>query len=860
MNKSTQTNIYTSNQDGHYMPRPRLEKMFDKATHCKLVYVIAGTGYGKTQAVRYYVEQKKDAVVRWIQLTENDNNSSCYWESYAHSISFDNPVLATKLRELGFPETPARFKQFSEILKNNEHSSRRIFFVIDDFHLIHSKEVLGFAERCAKLQIPGECVIVISRNEPAINIIQLRAKGKADTITEDDLRFTSEETTEFFLRQTTPISQQDISRLVEATKGWAFAINMLSIILKKTPNNLKHALDTMTQNIYKLLEIEAWGDFPENVQKTMVKLSLLFDLPIVPLQEITGEANIFQNTLQRTSFIWYDSFTNSFNIHPLYLEFLHSKHHILPCEEKHEVYLQAAKWCAENDLYMYAIHYYAKSHQYESIIDTLLSYPFKLPRDASEYLLNILNSLHLTNDDKNNPSLIFLKKYFTPLLLSGAGKYDEALEQSLAVVKEWEHVDNPLSAVLLYTAYSNLAYIDMFICTYTHQYNSPEYLKKSVEYFKRSNIPPAKTSGAFVNADIRSFACLVGEGADLSEFDQFLEAARKTAAYTKDSPYNIFSGYDDLVACEYAFYKNQTSLARNHAHCAVLKAREKKQYSISAIAEQYLIRVAVNEGDSLLAKEIFKQLHGYLDIADFWNRQLYYDLFVGALYARIGIPELAPMWIKMDEKDTISGIRIPVRELIVNALYFIASKKYHQALTILCHSYPRESHERFFFGELKLLLLAAVARLHTGDIAGAMSDFERAYLVSFRGVFEMFFIELGKELHPLVVAALKQERYGVPKDWLRMIDHKASIYAKKATVVANAFKEELKIKEIVSLSNRETEVLIDLYHGLSREEIAVNRYLSINTVKKTLQSIYTKLDANNSVDAIRIALKKNLIT
>jgi len=853
------SNDIASNPTVYYMPRPRVDKIFCKATRCKLVYVIAGTGYGKTQAVRYYVEQLKEAIVRWIQLTESDNNGSCYWESYAHSISTDNPILASKLRELGFPETPARFKQFAEILRSYEHSSRRIFFVFDDFHLIHSKEILIFAERCTQLQIPSECIILISRNEPEINVVPLRTKGKARIITEDDLRFTSEEAAEFFLRQATPISQADLSQIIEATKGWALAVNMLSLILKKTSSNLKHALETMMQNIYKLLELEAWSDFPENVMKTMVKLSLLVDLPVVPLQEITGEADFLQNARKRTSFIWYDSFTNSFQIHPLYLEFLQSKHHILPHEEKQEVYIQAAKWCSENDFYLSALHYYAKSHQYESMINTLFSHPLKLPSDASEYLSNIINNLSPAEGDKINPSLIFLKSYFMPLLLAGAGKYDEAREHALAVIREWEHIDTPLSIVLLYTSYSNLSYIDMYTCTYTHEYNALEYLRKSVELFKQSNIPPAKTTTAFVNADIRSFACLVGEDADLSEFEQFLEASKKTAKYIEETPYSIFTGYEDLVACEIAFYKNQTNLAQNHAHSAIHRAHKKKQYSISAMAEQYLIRIAVNEGDSSLVREIFKQLNVYLDNNDFWNRQLYYDFFVGALYARIGLPELVPMWFKMDEKDAMSGIRIPVRELIVSVMYFIASKKYHHALTVLGHSYPREPHERFYFGELKLLLLTAVARFHTGDIAGAVEDFEKAYLLSFRGEFEMFFVELGKELHPLVVAALKQERLDIPEEWLRMIDHKASIYAKKAAVVANAFKAEMKIDEVVSLSNRESEVLTDMYHGLSREEIAVNRYLSINTVKKTLQSIYTKLDANNNVDAIRIALEKKLI-
>jgi LuxR family maltose regulon positive regulatory protein len=160
---------------------------------------------------------------------------------------------------------------------------------------------------------------------------------------------------------------------------------------------------------------------------------------------------------------------------------------------------------------------------------------------------------------------------------------------------------------------------------------------------------------------------------------------------------------------------------------------------------------------------------------------------------------------------------------------------------------------------LIISLLAAIAKLKTDDVSGAMEDFKRAYSLSFDGVFEMPFIELGKELHPLVVAASKQADSGIPDEWLKKIDRKASIYAKKAAVIRNSYKRDKNIDDIVQLSNREKEILTDLYHGLIREEIAENRHLSLPTVKKILESIYIKLDANNVADAHRIAIKNKLI-
>jgi ATP/maltotriose-dependent transcriptional regulator MalT len=455
--------------------------------------------------------------------------------------------------------------------------------------------------------------------------------------------------------------------------------------------------------------------------------------------------------------------------------------------------------------------------------------------------------------------VLLLKNLFIPLLLIGMGQYEEARGRALDTIREWGNAGTPFSLNLLYTAYSNLAYVDMYTCVATHHYVFPAYLKKSVAYYRGSSIPPLEVAGAFAVADIRSFACLVGEGASLPEFDRFIEAAEETALYIAETSHSMYYGYDHLAACELAYYKNQPDLARSHAHSAILKAREKNQYSIEAMTEQYLLRIAVQQGDSALVNEILKQLRSHLDNPSFWSRQLLYDLITGAFYALIGLPAMAPPWLSMDEKESSSEVHIPVRELIVSVRYYIACKKFSQALNVLCKSYPREPEERFLFGELTLSLLTAVARIKTGDTPGALLDFEKAYQLSFHGIFEMFFIELGKNLRPLAAAALEQASCDIPDDWIKMIDRKASAYAKKTDSIMNSINKERNADDSMRLSDREQEVLHDLFQGLSREEIAATRYLSINTVKKTLQSIYTKLGANNNVDAVRIAIERKLV-
>jgi LuxR family maltose regulon positive regulatory protein len=66
-------------------------------------------------------------------------------------------------------------------------------------------------------------------------------------------------------------------------------------------------------------------------------------------------------------------------------------------------------------------------------------------------------------------------------------------------------------------------------------------------------------------------------------------------------------------------------------------------------------------------------------------------------------------------------------------------------------------------------------------------------------------------------------------------------------------------RAVEKLSGREREVLIHLSELLSTAEIAAEMYLSVNTVKTHLRSIYRKLSVAHRSEAVRCARKLGLI-
>jgi LuxR family maltose regulon positive regulatory protein len=115
-------------------------------------------------------------------------------------------------------------------------------------------------------------------------------------------------------------------------------------------------------------------------------------------------------------------------------------------------------------------------------------------------------------------------------------------------------------------------------------------------------------------------------------------------------------------------------------------------------------------------------------------------------------------------------------------------------------------------------------------------------------------------MRTLTAAALKEKDYGIPRPWLEKIHKKSSAYAKNLSYVISEYRNFNHLNEkLFTLTYKEKEILVDICHGLSRTEIAYNHNLSVNTVKMLIQTIYTKLGAQNTADAIWIAATLKLV-
>jgi len=841
--------------------RARLDKLLEKAFARPLVTVTAGAGCGKTCAVYSYLQASRLRPV-WIQLSEMDNLPARFWENVSHAIQLHNPPLAEKVRRGGMPANRAELLQFAESLADEIKPRHRYALVFDDLHLIHESAVLWFIRALAagtwsgnfSRALPGNCLVLISREDCGFDSEKLAAEGRMAQIGEEDLNFTKNETLDllrFLGVKITPALLAGVNEIYADTEGWAFLTAMAGRLLQKRPDGLKYIKTALRHNVALLIENELLLQNAPGMDRFLAKLSLIGHLAADLVAQLENGEALMRELIHSTSLIRYDAYMHVYHVHHLLQDVLLQKQCLLAEGEKREVYKTAAAWCLEHGYKMDAAGYFAQAGEYGRVTDIIYLYPQFLPLDTASLLLDILDGAPPGLEDE----ILSLHSYRGRLLLS-LGRIGQAEEEMRAVIQKTEPLpDTPDNRRRLMGAYHILATAKMLACNDTGDYGFPLDFRKADLYARGSGFVPR---GSMRVATVAPYCIQIGR-ADAGEPEKYIRALTEAAPYVSSLMDGCMYGLDDLARAELAFYRTDTAGCKRYAMQALYKAQEKGQYEIENRALFYLMRAGLASGKYQPIKDAIAQMDAQLDIPGFINRYIRYDIQTGWFYGSIGQKEQVPAWLKSDFAVSQPQTVLSNYEDFARCKYYLLEQKYHTMLAMLGSRTGSFDIGRYLLGQIALAAHRAVCLYNLKDPQGAFEALRQAWELASPNGLDMIFVELGNHMRTLAAAARGASYRGVPETWLETIQRKAATYAKRVGQVRGQYRQAEGLEDSVQLTQKETDLLVDLSHGLSRSEIAEARGISINTVKMMLLYIYEKMGAENSMDAVRIAYSRGLL-
>ncbi|MDR1563979.1 MAG: LuxR C-terminal-related transcriptional regulator [Oscillospiraceae bacterium] len=844
------SDAHSSDKNNMIIERPRINRLLINALTHPITIVIAGAGYGKTRSVQSFVN-KLDTTTSWVQLSENDNNPSGFWENYTYSVSKNNPSYAKQLKNLGFPDSDDAFTRFVSLMQQNRDPKQTFAAVFDDFHLINNETILRCAGRCANHISKNSRLVIISRTLPNTAVLELIATDRVSIIGEDDLRFTNSEIREYFQSIGLSIGEENFRSIYDSTNGWAFAVNLLARSLKKAPNQVIPAIGAMKHNICDMLDSEIFQNVSPELGRFLIRLSLIDHLNAELVETLAGGHSLVEEMEQLSSYIRHGLLLNAYYIHHLFLDFLKQKQNLLTDEEKHNTYAAAAEWCERSDLKMEAVRYYEKIGDYEKISQIIFNMPMQIPPDTASMLLEVFNRA-----PKSTAQSV---QVFSPMhirLVMNLARFEEAWELCKKYISIFEAMEEcHFKNRAMWGLYYCITTIRRLQSTFDGRYDFDVYAQKTIEYFLKAPVEYCGSGPAGVTS-ICAWLVLVGSEAPAGAHEKYIAAMRRTNEALSHPWISVFAGADDLAMGELLFYCGELNEAEKYFLMGISKAKVGRQFDIMNRGLFYIIRLGFATGKLEKATKALDSMKLLFDEQDYGTRYQLYDIASGYYHLFLGQTDVIAQWLKGDFSDYTHPSFIENYGNRIKLRYKLAKKELPSLLAFLDEEAEKPQVK---YGKIENLIFEAICQYHIKNRSAAIAALTELYDIAAPDRLVMPLIEAGTEMRTLTAAALKDKSCRIPKEWLEEINRKASSYAKRRSHIVAQYNRENLIPAGVSLSAREQEILIDLSHGLTKGEIAASRNLSINTVKTVTVSLYNKLGANNLADVIRFAIEMNLI-
>ena len=822
--------------------RPRIDKLLDIGLGHPIVVVVAGVGYGKTQAVASYATGLERRLV-WLRLASLDCHVRRFWESLIGAFSDEMPQLVSSLSNLDFPDTVEKFDAFLRILTKELYAGEPVVFVVDDYHCAASNGQIGlFFKGLLEAELENLCVVIVSSERSSVATNSLRS-GSIFSITGDDLRFTKDEISCLFMQNGTGFTTAELGKIVDETEGWPLALHLLCMQHRKTGQNLAEIRQHL-RIVSDFFEKGFYEEYEESLQRLLVRLSICPSFTGEMVREL--DEGDFQRTihlLHRHMFISFDHTLRIYIFHKMYRQFLSSRQSLLSGEERLRVCELAGDSAFARGDFFDAIGHYSRAGAHDAMMRALTRIPTVRKRvGLSNHLLECLD--RIPKDYPDYRMVLFCKAFLH--LNNMDTKRARALFEQLYDQLE-EQVNEGDSAALLGEVCLALGDISLL-----------ENNDRFCRYFTRAQA--LLPQGSWIRDPRLMY---VGNGSifflpdnSRGSMDAVVGKMMACAPRVEAVANGCAHGLELLFAAEAAFASYRIESAEQYSLQAIYKARGKGQYDIQCNAHFILARAAILSGNFVRARQNVQRVVSCIDGNDLVHLYGLRDFIESWFYLKLEDSKKASKWVLNDEE---MGEGLPYgagRDRLIRAFYMMARGRYPEASAILSQTEEPLAQRGFWSNRLMADIMLARCQFVLGDRRRAMELLGRAYERCFANGIVTPFVECGQGMCELLDFAKNSPEIVLDPEWVEDVYRKSADYASKLALVRAQYrrKERGGKAQKDKFTGREQEVLTYLAWGLNREDIAGNMHISVNGVKRHITNIYNKLGAINRADAIRIAI------
>ncbi|MFT3985044.1 MAG: LuxR C-terminal-related transcriptional regulator [Lachnospiraceae bacterium] len=829
----------TDQQQKYYFPE-KLKKQLSRILEYPLTIVEAPSGFGKTTAVREYLNENlpQDSVQYWY--TSLGEPGSIAWMGICELFSNVSIGVADDLQNLKMATMETLFRIASYL--RGISCERETWLVIDNYQLVDCK-------------VSRELISVFSMHgNPKLHIVFITQQlgvqqrfsihnNNIHTITAASFFFDRESTACLFRMQGIRLTGEELEKLFFSTEGWVSAIHLQLINYQETGSF------DFNSDIEHLVETAIWDKLSLEEKNFLLSVSILDGFnarqAAIMLEEEVLPENI-EELLKTNDFINYLPNKALYSMHSILQDYLRNRFcYLQPEEYQNRTYRKAGAACAAISQYFPAAGFYYKVKDFKTLMSLNFSLEY-LSEHKEEYDPSQMMEILMECPDEvlcEHPltMIVFAYEEFacgqTEPVQRLCTLLEKLIREKKAITAEGIRIiegEYKLMQAIFGLADDSGA---------EENINDAWDILKSKSLIVRQDMPWTLSGTSMLNTYWTKAGDLERR---IRQADELLPVyLRLTGGHG--------AGSNSLMRAEALFMRGEEAEAEIYCHKAFYEARGYKQICICISGEMLLARMAVLKGDVEAFWAAAKNIQKYAQENSGLHVQRMAEHCMSFLSLLIGVKDwIAPWLYDMSEiKKLLYAPAVPFATVL--HLYLLLMEKRYKEFYALCElTLEREPGSAEATGSkmqrLYLLILMASAKYDNGEQLDAQQYLREALHIAVKDrIYMPFSQRVGIEelLFELPVRRAEDAENGIGKESIAAI----TALCKRQQNGVNAIRKGI-LQNKSPLTSREREVAQLARERLSAKEIGDMLYISEMTVRTTLRNIYSKLNIHSKSELL----------
>ncbi len=335
----------------------------------RLTVVIGSAGTGKSVLLSGWAAGRLPGLTSWLSCDEADSDPVRFWVGFIEAARVVVPWFGADAADLLAMDGVMSADVTASIANDAAKLPAGSVIVVDDFHIATAAVGRSMTDLVERWPAEAAQLVLSSRFDPPLRLHRLRMAGELCELRDRDLYFSLAESCGLLANFGVEVADADLALLHQRSEGWAAALQMAALSLRGTsdPVRAARALDIPTHGIAEYFISEVLERQSPEVAQFMLDTAVLGELTAAACAAVTGRqdaaallrgidsANLFLVAL--------DDERTSFRYHHLVRQVLRAELRARDRDREKAAHLRAAEWCESTGDTRHATRHFLAAQQ-----------------------------------------------------------------------------------------------------------------------------------------------------------------------------------------------------------------------------------------------------------------------------------------------------------------------------------------------------------------------------------------------------------------------------------------------------------------------------------------------------------------